>query len=163
MTFFKRISGLTLISNQILQKGTARMAAVLFPGLITFHCSLLMSQLFLSSHNYTVFICSSKLWTNTGAEPCLHIGDVCCAMVLQRKSISNLFFFFFMEISAQHAFFSDKGMGQKIKKKIQHSVFKANCLFCFYYWLILCKIQSFCNYLESPTGIFFNATTSTGT
>ena len=47
----KRVSGLTLISNQILQKGTARTAAVLFPGLITFHCSLLMSQLSLSAHS----------------------------------------------------------------------------------------------------------------
>lgn len=55
MTVFKkkkkRVSGLTLISNQILQKGTARTAAVLFPGLITFHCSLLMSQLSLSAHS----------------------------------------------------------------------------------------------------------------
>lgn len=57
--FFLRITGLTLISNQILQKGTARMAAVLFPGLITFHCSLLMSQLFLSLHSVTAFIASS--------------------------------------------------------------------------------------------------------
>lgn len=34
-------------------KWTARMAAVLFPGLITFHCTCLMSQLFLSLNNST--------------------------------------------------------------------------------------------------------------
>lgn len=86
MTILKRISGLTLISNQILQKGTARMAAVLFPGLITFHCSLLMSQLFLSSHNYTVFICSLSCGQTPELQPCLQIGEVCCTMILQRKS-----------------------------------------------------------------------------
>lgn len=103
MTFFKRISGLTLISNQILQKGTARMAAVLFPGLITFHCSLLMSQLFLSSHNYTVFICSSSCGQTRELEPCLHIGGVCCAMILQRKKYHKNRSIF-MEISVQYAF-----------------------------------------------------------
>ncbi len=34
-------------------KWTARTAAVLFPGLITFHCTCLMSQLFLSLNNST--------------------------------------------------------------------------------------------------------------
>lgn len=100
MTFFKRISGLTLISNQILQKGTARMAAVLFPGLITFHCSLLMSQLFLSSHNYTVFICSSSCGQTQELEPCLHTGGMFVLQGFYQEKLpqSSPFLFLFVLI-----------------------------------------------------------------
>lgn len=73
IVFKKRISGLTLISNQILQKGTARMAAVLFPGLITFHCSLLMSQLFLPPHTTLVHL-ELELWANTGVTDLFTYG-----------------------------------------------------------------------------------------
>lgn len=51
------------------------MAAVLFPGLITFHCSLLMSQLFLPPHTTLVHL-ELELWTNTGVTDLFTYGGV---------------------------------------------------------------------------------------